>query len=72
MEVLTGRIYKHYKGDYYLVEAIAIHTETDDKMVIYRSLYGSGALYVRPYNLFIEKVNGVHRFELQDIESVKK
>lgn len=74
MEVLVGRIYKHFKGDYYLVEDIAIHSETGEKMVIYRTLYGDGQLYVRPYDMFIEKTNRgnqEYRFQLQDIKSVK-
>ena len=75
MEVIVGRIYKHYKGDYYIVENIAIHSETGEKMVIYRALYGDGKVYARPYNMFIEKTdkgNQEYRFQLQDISSVVK
>lgn len=73
MEVLVGRIYKHYKGDYYIVENIAIHSETGEKMVIYRALYGDGKVYARPYGLFVEKINKgnqEYRFQLQEINSV--
>ena len=73
MEVLVGRVYRHFKGDYYLVEGVAINSENEEKMVIYRPLYGDGGLYVRPYDMFLEKVNKnnqEHRFELQEIESV--
>lgn len=73
MEVLIGRIYKHFKGDYYLVEDIAINSETEEKMVIYRQLYGKGSLYVRPLDMFLEKVNKngqEYRFQLQEIKSV--
>ena len=75
MEVIVGRIYKHYKGDYYIVENIAIHSETGEKMVIYRALYGDGRVYARPYDMFIEKTNKgnqEYRFQLQDISSVVK
>ncbi len=75
MEVLVGRVYKHFKGDYYIVEDIAIHSETGEKMVVYRTLYGEGKLYVRPYDMFIEKVNRgnqEYRFQLQEINSVVK
>ena len=80
MEVIKNRIYKHFKGDYYLVLDIVIHSETKEKMVLYRSLYGNGELYVRPYDMFISKVDKVkypnvkqeYRFELQEIESVNK
>ena len=75
MEAIVGRIYKHYKGDYYIVENIAIHSETGEKMVIYRALYEDAKVYARPYYMFIEKINNQdqeHRFELQDIKSVVK
>ena len=73
MEVLVGRVYRHFKGDYYLVEDIAINSETEEKMVVYRQLYGKGSLYVRPYDMFLEKVNKngqEYRFQLQEIKSV--
>ena len=75
MEVLIGRIYRHYKGDYYIVENIAIHSETGEKMVIYRALYEDGKVYARPYDMFIEKTNKgyqEYRFQLQVINSVVK
>ncbi len=74
-EVKIKGIYKHYKGDYYLVEDIACHSETGEKMVIYRGLYENAPLWVRPYSLFIDEVNKngqVHRFELQNIMSHRK
>lgn len=77
MEVKVKGIYKHFKGDYYLVEEIAYNTETDEKMVIYRSLYGEGKVWARPYEMFLERVDKEkypdveqeYRFELQDIKS---
>lgn len=49
--------YKHYKGSFYLVEDIATHSETEEKMVVYRPLYGEQALWVRPLEMFTEEVN---------------
>jgi hypothetical protein len=77
MELITGRIYKHFKGDLYLVEGIALHSETKEKMVLYRALYGNGLRYVRPYDMFMSKVDKEkypnveqeYRFQLQDIKS---
>ena len=74
MSILKGRIYKHYKGDYYIVEGVAEHSETGEEMVIYRALYGEGKLYARPVSMFEEEVFNKpqkHRFELQDIKSIK-
>ncbi len=78
MEIVKGGIYKHFKGDYYLVEDVVYHSETKEKMVLYRALYGKGVKYVRPYEMFLEKVDKIkypnvvqeYRFELQDIQSV--
>ena len=71
-------IYKHFKGDYYLVEDIAGDSETKQKMVVYRKLYGDGSLWVRPLDMFLSEVDHEkypnvkqkYRFELQEIESV--
>ena len=72
MDVVIKGIYKHYKGDLYLVEDIAYHSETLEKLVVYRALYENRKLWVRPYNLFVEVVNKngqKYRFELQNILS---
>ncbi len=72
MEVKVKGIYKHYKGDYYIVEEIATHSETLEKMVVYRGLYEDSPLWVRPYDLFVDEVNRngqKYRFELQNIPS---
>lgn len=74
MEVKIKGIYKHFKGDLYLVEDIAINRETGEKMVVYRALYGKNELWVRPLKMFIEELEGKpqkHRFELVEIRSVK-
>ena len=66
-------VYQHYKGDYYLVEDTACHSETGEEMVVYRKLYGDGGLYVRPTDLFLsEEVKTKYRFMLQNIKSIRK
>ena len=66
MEVRIKGIYKHFKGDSYILEDIAINSETDEEYVVYRPLYGDTTkLYIRPYDMFFDKAeNGKNRFEL--------
>lgn len=71
-EIKINRIYRHYKGDMYLIEDVGYNSENGEKMVIYRSLYGDGKLWIRPYNMFFDEVNKngqKYRFELQEIQS---
>lgn len=71
-------VYRCFKGDYYLLIDIAIHSETKEKYVVYRGLYGNNELYIRPFDMFFSEVDKEkypevkqqYRFELQDIESV--
>ena len=53
---LKPGIYKHYKGNDYQVLDIVTHSETMEKLVLYKPLYGEGALWVRPFEMFIETV----------------
>ena len=72
--VIKG-IYKHYKGDLYLLEDIIYNSETGEKMVAYRALYDDNKLWCRPYDMFFDEVNKngqKYRFELQKIESVRE
>ena len=50
-------VYRHHKGMYYIVEDVAEHTETGEKLVIYRALYGGGRVWARPYDMFLSKVD---------------
>lgn len=54
-ELTLGR-YRHYKGGEYEVYGVARHSETDERLVVYRPLYGEGALWVRPLDMFRDSV----------------
>jgi len=49
-------VYLHYKGNRYEVLGIANHSETLEKMVVYRALYGDGEVWVRPLSMWDEPV----------------
>lgn len=55
LTVTPGR-YRHFKGNEYEVTGIATHSETGEKLVVYKALYGEQGLWVRPYDMFIETV----------------
>lgn len=76
-ELKIGRVYRHFKGDFYLVEAVANDSETGEPFVVYRKLYGDGGLWLRPLAMFLSPVDRAkypdatqeYRFELQEIPS---
>ena len=55
--IFVGKRYKHFKGKIYTILAIANHSETGEKYVVYRALYGNKQVYIRPYDMFTSKVD---------------
>jgi hypothetical protein len=64
---LEKGLYRHYKGNLYEVMMTVRHSESEEWMVVYRALYGDAGMWVRPYDMFVEKVEVegrlVDRFE---------
>lgn len=52
-----GKRYRHFKDKLYQIVAVARHSETDEKMVVYQQLYGDYLVYVRPYDMFLSEVD---------------
>jgi hypothetical protein len=63
--------YRHYKGQQYEVVGLARHSETEEELVVYRALYGTFELWVRPLAMFLENVvvDGVPEPRFKHIES---
>lgn len=73
--VEIGKVYRHFKGNYYFVENIAYDSENQERMVVYKPLYkrdDSKNIWVRPEKMFLEEIlkrpdnitGQKHRFEL--------
>ncbi len=48
-------IYRHFKGGLYELIDIARHSETEEKMIIYRSLENN-IIWVRPLKMWEEEI----------------
>ncbi len=70
MDDLKYGRYRHYKGNDYVVLGVASHSETLEKLVVYRADYGDRGLWVRPLAMFLETVlisgERKRRFEFLD------
>ncbi len=72
--VKIGRVYRHFKGNYYFVENVGLSSESKERLVIYKSLYDrdDNNIWVRPEKMFLEEIperpdnitGQKHRFEL--------
>lgn len=66
-------IYKHYKGGLYLVDKVVKNSESEEEMVVYQCQYGDHSWWVRPKDMFVEKVivggEEVDRFEYVGISN---
>ena len=75
--LMTGKYYRHFKGNLYRVLYIAKHSETLEEMVVYQAMYGERGVWVRPKAMFEEIIErdgkSFGRFEeitAQDAEAI--
>ena len=56
--VLIGKVYRHFKGNYYFVREVALDSETKERMVVYSPLYDrqDSMIWVRPEKMFLETI----------------
>lgn len=77
MELHSGDLFKHYKGGLYQIVTKAVHTETEEDMVVYQALYGEFKVFARPESMFFETVTdeegkSVPRFAKVTCEALKE
>lgn len=79
--VKIGKVYRHFKGNYYFIVDIALNSETQERMVIYKAIYdrNDSQIWVRREAMFLEEIDASrkdnitgqkHRFEL--VEELEK
>ena len=57
LRLQPGDIVRHFKGNQYEILHIAQDSETMEKMVVYRALYGERGVWVRPLEMFLSPVD---------------
>lgn len=76
-KVKIGKVYRHFKGNYYFVEDVALDSETKERVVIYKPIYdrNDSKIWVRREAMFLEEIDQtrkdnvtgqMHRFEIVD------
>lgn len=68
-ENMVGRRYKHFKGRTYIVNDIAVHTESDEIMVIYKYFTDPFVTWCRPLSMFTSDVD---RIKYPDVKQKKR
>lgn len=54
---MIGRRYRHFKGSIYIVDGIAVHSETTEPLVIYHEEHELNRMWARPLSMFLSPVD---------------
>lgn len=54
---MVGKRYRHFKGNFYIVDGLALHSETEEPYVVYHREGHNGELWIRPLNMFLSPVD---------------
>lgn len=54
---MVGKRYRHFKGNFYIVDGLALHSETEEPYVVYHREGYNGELWIRPLNMFLSPVD---------------
>lgn len=54
--MIKSGLYEHYKGLKYEVVGVCRHSESLEKLVVYKALYGDYRMWVRPFEMFNETI----------------
>ena len=65
-------LYKHFKGNIYVITDIAIHSETKEPMVIYKNFDNPDLVWCRPLSMFMSKVDHEKYPEVKQIMRFEK
>ncbi|MGN1301807.1 MAG: DUF1653 domain-containing protein [Clostridia bacterium] len=80
-QVKIGKVYRHFKGNYYFVENVALDSETKERVVIYKPLYERqySKIWVRREAMFLEEIDQTRKdnitgqkYRFQLVEELEK
>ena len=80
-QVKIGKIYRHFKGNYYFIENVGLDSETMERVVIYKAIYNreDSQIFVRKETMFLEEIDQTRKdnvtgqkYRFQLVEELEK